>query len=210
MSQSISTKLLTQSLLVGSFTLISIGNAIAGEVPTIPTATTANNITPAADLDLSKPTATSYSISQSLGSSAPSKANYVGVSLGFGDVGTLYGINSKFGISDSISLRPFVQFGSRTVSNGFASANLSLTAFGASATYDLNIPNSEFRPYAGIGYASISGTVSAGGQSFSGGSSGIYGEVGSDYNLSESIVVNANYKFLSGGGFFNIGGGFRF
>jgi opacity protein-like surface antigen len=118
------------------------------------------------------------------------KQNYIGPQVNFLNGTTGFGANSRFGIADNISVRPFI---------GFAS---SVTYFGASATYDFNLdnpgqPSSGFTPYAGVGFIgdNISSTV--------------FLELGSDYNLSENIVLNANYRFRDRG-FFSIGAGFKF
>ncbi len=137
--------------------------------------------------------------------SAQEKTSYVGPSIGFGSGNTVYGINAKFKVADDISVRPFIQFGNR--SEGPVSA--SLTLYGASATYDFNLPQSEFKPYAGVGFLGATASVSVPGASVSGTGSGIYLEVGSDYNISDTIALNANYKFRDGG-YLSVGGAYRF
>jgi opacity protein-like surface antigen len=129
------------------------------------------------------------------GAIAGEEKSYVGpiVSPGFG--ATLFGVAAKFPVAENISARPFFQFASQ------GGANLSY--YGASATYDFKIPNSEFKPYAGLGFAGIS--VSAGG--FGGASvSGLYFDLGTDYAISDSIVLNAAYR----GGLFSVGAGYQF
>jgi opacity protein-like surface antigen len=134
------------------------------------------------------------------------KKNYIGPSIGFGSAGggsaTLFGVNSKFGVADSVSIRPYAQFGSV--------GGVSITSYGATATYDFNLPQSELTPYAGIGYGGVS--ASAGGQSGSGG--GLAIEFGADYNVNDSVALNASYRILNISGAsastFNIGGGFKF
>jgi hypothetical protein len=56
---------------------------------------------------------------------------------------------------------------------------------------------------AGIGYAggNATGTSSI--------TAGFYGELGADYNASENISLNANYK-IGSSGFVNLGVGYRF
>ncbi len=127
--------------------------------------------------------------------------NYVGVTTSFINGITLYGINSKVGVFDNISVRPFIEFGNVAVDQ----TNASVVFYGASATYDFDIPNSGLSPYVGVGVGSIS--ASAGNDRAS--SSGYYSELGIDYNASDSIVINANYK-TSQSGFFNIAAGYRF
>jgi outer membrane protein W len=80
------------------------------------------------------------------------------------------------------------------------------TLIGVSGTYDFKLPQSEITPYAGIGVAGAS--LSGNGFTYSGGS-GVYIEAGADYNISDSFVANANYKFNSLG-YFSIGAGYRF
>lgn len=142
------------------------------------------------------------------GANAQEKTTYIGPSVSFVGGGSLIGVNAKFKVADSISVRPFVQFG--TITYG-AFGNDSVTIFGASATYDLNIPRSDFNPYAGVGYQSGPGSKNVGfGLSIpSPITSGIYFEVGTDYNISDSIALNASYRIKDGGSF-NLGGAYRF
>ena len=142
---------------------------------------------------------TTVSIWLSVGSvsALAEKPNYVAPSVGFVSGGTLYGVAAKFGVADNVALRPFIQFNS--------SSTNSLTIYGSSITYNFNIPRSELIPYLGIGYlgGNATGTSSVTG--------GLYGELGADYNTSENISLNANYKTgYSGSGFFNLGVGYRF
>jgi Outer membrane protein beta-barrel domain len=137
--------------------------------------------------------------------SAQEKTSYVGPSIGFGSGDAVYGVNAKFKVADDISVRPFIQFGNRSA----GSVNATLTLYGASASYDFTLPQSEFKPYAGVGYIGATASVSVPGANFSGSSSGIYFEVGSDYNISDTIALNANYKFRDGG-YLSVGGAYRF
>jgi Outer membrane protein beta-barrel domain len=140
------------------------------------------------------------------GATAQEKTTYVGPSIGFSNGDTFYGVNAKFKISDNISVRPFVQFASRS----FGPVSASLTVAGASASYDFSLPSSDFNPYAGLGYLSSTGSASYQGITYSApGGSGIYFEVGTDYNISDIIALNANYKFRDGG-YFSFGGAYRF
>jgi opacity protein-like surface antigen len=137
---------------------------------------------------------------------AQEKTTYVGLSLSSISGTTFYGVNSKFKIADSISARPFIQFAS--ASSGSTTATLAL--YGASATYDFSLPSTQFAPYAGVGYAGAS--VSVSGPNGSGSAnlgSGIYFEAGTDYNITDSIALNANYKFKDNG-YFSFGGAYRF
>jgi outer membrane protein W len=129
------------------------------------------------------------------------KKNYIGPQVNILNAATGIGANARFGVADNISVRPFVSFASA----GAASA----TFFGAAATYDFSFDapgqSSGFEPYAGVGY--MGSSISGGG--FTGSGSSIYFEIGSDYNVSDSIVLNANYRFRDAG-FLSLGGGFRF
>jgi opacity protein-like surface antigen len=139
------------------------------------------------------------------GATAQEKTTYVGPSIGFSNGTTLYGVNAKFKVADNISVRPFVQFSSRS----FGAANVTVTFYGASATYDFSLPSTQFAPYAGIGYLGATASASFQGQSASASDSSIYFEAGSDYNITDSIALNANYKFKDNG-FFSFGGAYRF
>jgi hypothetical protein len=127
--------------------------------------------------------------------------NYLGLTTSFINGVTLYGINSKIGISDNISVRPFIELGNVSVDG----TNAGVVFYGASASYDFDIPNSGLSPYVGFGVGNAS--VSVGNASASAG--GYYSEIGVDYNASDSIVINANYK-VGGSGYLSIGGGYRF
>jgi hypothetical protein len=116
------------------------------------------------------------------------RKNYVAPSLSFGDV-TAIGATSKFGLSESFSARPFLILGG------------GVSTYGASLTYDLNLDTGEgqsygFTPYGGVGLFGSNG-------------SGVYFEIGADYNASDSLVINANHRF-NGGGFTSFGAGFKF
>jgi hypothetical protein len=79
------------------------------------------------------------------GMSRPANAQFsqssIGPSVEFGNEKTVFGIDSKFGIRDNLSLRPFVYF-----PNGG-------TNFGTALTYDFNLRNSantlQITPFAG-------------------------------------------------------------
>jgi opacity protein-like surface antigen len=138
------------------------------------------------------------------GAMAGEDKNYVGPTIGFPGGGTLFGVTSKFGVADNISARPFAQFASLSYTGGSGS----LAVYGASATYDFKVPKSGFTPYAGIGIAGATVSVSGAGYSGSGSASGLYFEGGADYTVSDSIVLNANYK--TNIGYFSIGAGYQF
>jgi hypothetical protein len=103
-------------------------------------------------------------------------------------------VNGKFGIAESISIRPIIAFGSGS------------TGIGASATYDFNLPgqsSTKFEPFAGIGFLT---NTSAGGNGI------FYAQVGTDFDITENIVLNGDLKIPLNGGStnFGIGAGFKF
>jgi hypothetical protein len=128
-------------------------------------------------------------------SAAEDKQNYIAPSIGFVNSNTLYGINAKFGLAENVSLRPFIQ--SKNSGAG------TVTAYGASVTYNFQIPSSRLIPYLGFGAAEVATTGTATGNG------GVYFEGGIDYNASDNLVINANYKSASNS-WLNIGAGYRF
>ena len=134
-------------------------------------------------------------LSVSSSSAAEEKQNYVAPSIGFVNGSILYGINAKFGLAENVSLRPFIQYKNSGSGSG--------TAYGASVTYNFQIPSSRLIPYLGIGAGEVATTGTASG------SGGIYFEGGIDYNASDNLVINANYKSASTA-WINIGAGYRF
>jgi opacity protein-like surface antigen len=87
-----------------------------------------------------------------LGMSAPARAegkNSIGPSLSIGNGQTTIGIDSRFGVSENLSLRPFVYF----PSGG--------TTFGSGLTYDFNLASSgskvQITPFVGGAVAINSG-----------------------------------------------------
>lgn len=139
---------------------------------------------------------------------APAKAqmgkNSIGPSVQFGNIGnssTFVGIDSKFGVSDSLSLRPFVYF----PSGG--------TLFGSGLTYDFNLQNSnnsvQITPYLG-GAVEVASATNGGNSTTSVGFVG-----GADLDVTESVQVRGGlFVPLSNNNgrptTFNIGAGFRF
>ena len=137
-----------------------------------------------------------------LGMNAPARAqlgqNTIGPSLSIGGGQTSVGIDSKFGVSDSLSLRPFIYF----PSGG--------TYFGSGLTYDFNLTNTGSRvqitPFVGglvsIGTGGINNSTTVG---FLG---------GADFDVTDSIQLRAalNVPISSNNSStaVNIGAGFRF
>ncbi len=113
-----------------------------------------------------------------LGMSAPARAelgkNTIGPSLNIGGGQTVFGIDSKFGVSDNLSLRPFVEF----PSGG--------TVFGSSLTYDFNVSRGEkvqITPFLGGGIA-----VATGGGS---NNTEAYFTGGADFGVTDNIELRA-------------------
>jgi outer membrane protein W len=138
----------------------------------------------------------------------PSKAEEdkkysVGLSATFLGDTTGIGVNSRFSLSDNISIRPFISFlGS--------SGSTTLYLAGASATYDFKQLTPSLTPYGGIGYGFLG--VSDG-TNTANLSSSIYGEAGVDYSLANNFLINGNYKyFFAGddGGALSVSAGYRF
>ncbi len=130
------------------------------------------------------------SVAAQLPSQAQSKDSYIGPTIVFGGGNSAFGVNGKFGVAENISVRPIAIFGSGN------------TVFGAAATYDFKLPGQsavQFEPFAGIGV------------SF-GNASSVYAQLGTDFGITDSIMLNADLKVpLSGGGtLIGIGAGFKF
>jgi hypothetical protein len=116
-----------------------------------------------------------------LAMSAPARAgmgsNTVGPSLAIGNGTTSIGVDSKFGISDNISLRPFVFF----PSGG--------TVFGTSVTYDFDVSRSsklQITPYLGGGLA-----VGVANNNGGGTSTQTFFTGGADFGVSDSVDLKA-------------------
>ncbi len=103
--------------------------------------------------------------------------NDIGPSVLFGNNGgTAYGVNSRFGINNNLSVRPNIYFQD------------SRTTLGAAATYDFKLSdyNRELTPYIGAGVnfdvSNNNGSNNATG----------YALAGADYNLSDSLVLKGS------------------
>lgn len=138
-----------------------------------------------------------------LGMGAPARAemgkNSIGPSVSIGSGSTTVGIDSKFGVNESLSIRPFIYF-----PNGG-------TQFGSSLTYDFNLTNTgnkvQITPFLG-GSVEIANANS-------GGSVTTVGFVGgADFDVTESVQLKAALNVpLSGNGRttdVRLGAGFRF
>jgi hypothetical protein len=136
-----------------------------------------------------------------LGMSAPAKAemgkNVVGPSLAIGNGQTTIGIDSKFGVSDNLSLRPFIYF----PSGG--------TTFGSGLTYDFNLTNTgnkvQITPFVGGSVFINSGAGSNTTVAFVG---------GADFDITDSVQLKAalNVPLSSNNSstLVTLGAGFRF
>jgi opacity protein-like surface antigen len=141
---------------------------------------------------------TSASILLSIGTAtaAEDNQNYIAPSFGLVNNRAIYGINTKFRIGDSISLRPFIKF--YNSSEGGSSA-----LYGTSATYNFISPNSRLIPYIGLGVAEVTTAQPSSNKG------GFYLAGGVDYNATDNLVINADYV-QGTNGLLTIGAGYRF
>jgi opacity protein-like surface antigen len=121
--------------------------------------------------------------------------NQIGPSVTFGNGSSVFGINSKLGIADNLSLRPFVTFPSNA------------TTFGTSLTYDFDLGRrAPITPFvgAGIEVASFGGTTETQG----------FAELGADFNISRDFaltgIVDIPFNSNNGSTTFTAGANFRF
>ncbi len=105
----------------------------------------------------------------------------IGPSVSFGGNSTVFGIDSRFPISQEFSLRPSVRFPSGGV------------AFGAAATYDFNLARGgdrQLEPYAGVGFNVNTGDNNNNGANISG-----YAIGGVDYSLTDQFALKGSVTF---------------
>jgi hypothetical protein len=97
--------------------------------------------------------------------------NYVGPTVTFGGGQSVFGIDSKIGVADNISLRPYVIF----PSGG--------TQFGTSLTYDWDLRQSAtpITPFIGVGVGFQTGNSNTTTNGFA--------QVGADFNVSDNIAL---------------------
>lgn len=97
--------------------------------------------------------------------------NYIGPSVNFGGGSTVIGVDSKFGIADHLSLRPYITF----PSGG--------TTYGTSLTYDWDLRESPLpiTPFIGLGinFNSVGSNTQTTG----------FAQLGADLNVSESFAL---------------------
>jgi hypothetical protein len=123
--------------------------------------------------------------------------NTLGPSVRLGNGRSIFSIDGKFGISDNLSLRPYVAF----PSGG--------TNFGTSLTYDFDIRRTPITPFIGagidIGTANLPGSSS---------STTGFAQIGADFNISRDFALlgSVNIPFNSNSNSTNVtlGAGLRF
>ncbi len=135
-------------------------------------------------------------VAMSMPASAQVGQSFIGPSILFGNGQTAIGIDSKFGVSDNLSLRPFLYF----PSNG--------TNFGTALTYDLPLRNTDstvlITPFVG---GSLD--INTGGGSFT--ALSLVG--GADFDLSDNLRLKASLSVPLNNGRSTglaVGAGFRF
>jgi hypothetical protein len=122
--------------------------------------------------------------------------NQIGPTVTFGGGDTTFGINSKLGIADNLSLRPYVNF----PSGG--------TNFGSGLTYDWDLGRrSPLTPFvgAGINFSTGGGTTDTTGSFLA----------GADWNFTREFALNGTVDIPFNGSANNpttvtVGGAFRF
>lgn len=122
--------------------------------------------------------------------------NYIGPSVTFGNSQSTFGIQSKLGIADNLSLRPFVTFPSNA------------TTFGTSLTYDWDLGSrAPITPFIGAGFEVATGN---GNNNETVG----FAEVGADFNLTKEValtgIVDIPFDSNRGSTTFTLGANFRF
>jgi opacity protein-like surface antigen len=131
--------------------------------------------------------------------SAPAQAQektYVGPAVSSFGVGAI----GRFSVSENVSIRPFAEYSTFYGGSGLG--------FGAAATYDFKLQDSKFVPYIGAGYAAGSISVGSGIFSSSVNYGGVFITTGVDYQISDSMTLNASYGSTLGGA--RLGLGFDF
>jgi hypothetical protein len=112
---------------------------------------------------------------------AQSRPIQIGPSVSFGGNSTVFGIDSRFPISQDFSLRPSVRFPTGGV------------AFGAAATYDFNLARNgdrQIEPYVGAGFNINTGDNTNNGANISG-----YAIGGVDYSLTDQFALKGSVTF---------------
>lgn len=209
---------------LSAIALLTTVAAIAIATPAVANELQARNIKVHSNTNASqsivKPTLVAQTPTDSL--EKPKKKYYIAPSISFGQrleasfggqtipgAGasiTAYGVTGKIEVADNISVRPFFTSGSGSSATlsaaGFTgNVNYSSTTYGVAGTYDYQLANSNFTPYGGAGFYSNSVNTSVTPNILGVGTSsqsGLYFEAGVDYQVSDSIIINANYKSING------------
>jgi hypothetical protein len=116
---------------------------------------------------------------------------------------TAVGIGGKLHITNSIALRPSYSF-----------ANLSgsgVTVAGGSATYEFDIPNSPFTPFAGLGVNSYNSNTAGRPET----SIAPFAQIGLDISATNGLAITTDVKVpiasnVPLGAVLSFGGGYRF
>jgi outer membrane protein W len=209
---------------LSAIALLTTVAALATATPAVAGELQARNIKVNSNTNASQPTVKPTLVAQTPTDSLekPKKKYYIAPSISFGQqlnasfggqtipgtgaTLTAYGVTGKIEVADNISVRPFFTFGSGSsptiaVAGFTGNVNYSSTTYGLAGTYDYKIPNSDFTPYGGAGFYSNSVNTSVTPNILGVGTSsqsGLYFEAGVDYQVSDSIIINANYKSING------------
>jgi opacity protein-like surface antigen len=122
--------------------------------------------------------------------------NAITPSVTFGGDQSVFGIDTKFGVADNVSLRPFIAF----PSGG--------TSFGSSITYDFDLRQSAtpITPFIGVG-VDFTSANNGGGSTTTG-----FAQVGADFNVTKQFALlgSVAIPFNNGGTSVTLGAGLRF
>jgi hypothetical protein len=139
-------------------------------------------------------TATAVVVAQSAAMAGGIGDNYIGPTINLGNGQSVFGVNGKFGVTDTLSVRPYVNF----PSGG--------TNLGSSLTYDWNLPLTPLTPFAGVGVNVATGGTQSNTTAFL--------QAGADYNVTDSVAllgsVNVPLSNQNNGTSVTLGAGLRF
>jgi hypothetical protein len=120
--------------------------------------------------------------------------NYIAPAVTFGGGSTVFGLDSKIGVANNFSVRPFITF----PSGG--------TEYGASLTYDWDLRQSPtaITPFLGLGFE----FQNTGGRT----TNNAFGQVGADFNINDGVALLTSIGIPFNGGDTNVtvGAGIRF
>jgi hypothetical protein len=139
-------------------------------------------------------TAAAVVVSQSSAMAGGIGDNYIGPAVNLGNGQSVFGVNGKFGVTDNLSVRPYVDF----PSGG--------TDLGASLTYDWNLSRTPLTPFAGVGVNVATGGAQSNTTAFL--------QAGADFNVTDSLAllgsVNVPLSSQNNGTSVTLGAGLRF